>query len=348
MAMTLPRVALATDGFFAEHTPPLEHDEHEQRLAAAQQGFEHSRAAAVALRLARRDASLDEISRVHAPAFVERVLGTRGSSGWLDPDTYYSAASVDVVLRASGAALALTDSLLQGACDQGIGLWRPPGHHACADRAMGFCIFNHVAVAARHALCKGSRRVLILDWDVHHGNGTQEIFEDDPRVLFVSLHQGPPQYPGTGAATEVGRGEGRGFTVNVPLSVGAAGATYAAAFERLVLPIAEQFRPDITFVSAGYDAHMRDPLGGMCLAGPDYTWLTRRLLATLGGGEKARVGFFLEGGYDRFGLSDSVRSTIDGLYPGPEPERPPSAVSPRHATELAAAIAVQRAFWQLD
>jgi acetoin utilization deacetylase AcuC-like enzyme len=341
-----PRIALATDGFFAEHVPPHKHDEHRERLAAAQQGFERSRAAGSAIRLSARDATLDEVSRAHTPEFVERVLGTRGSSGWLDPDTYYSPASVDVALRASGAALALTDALLRGVCDQGIGLWRPPGHHACSDRAMGFCLFNHVAIAARHALRAGARRVLIVDWDVHHGNGTQEIFEDDPRVLFISTHQGPPQYPETGAASEVGRDEGRGFTVNVPLSVGADGATYAAVFERLLLPIAEQFQPDITFVSAGYDAHVRDPLGGMCLSAGDYAWLTRRLLSTLGGGESARVGFFLEGGYDRHGLGDSVRSTVDALFPSSEPERPASALLPRHAAELATALGVQRTYWQ--
>jgi acetoin utilization deacetylase AcuC-like enzyme len=342
-----PRIALSTEGFFAEHVPPPEHDERRERLAAAQSGFSRSRAQASALRLPARDASLEEVGRVHTPAFVERVLGTRGQSGFLDPDTYYSPASVDVALRASGAALALTDALLQGACQQAFGLWRPPGHHACADRALGFCLFNHAAIAARHALQKGARRILIVDWDVHHGNGTQEIFEHDPEVLFVSLHQGLPQYPQTGAAHETGCGEGRGFTVNVPLSVGADGATYAAAFERLVLPIAEQFAPDLCFVSAGYDAHERDPLGGMSLCAADYAWLTQALVQTLGGTSQARIAFFLEGGYDRRGISESLQSTVDALFPDCSAPRPRARVRPRHAAELAHAERVQSAYWKL-
>jgi acetoin utilization deacetylase AcuC-like enzyme len=273
------------------------------------------------------------------------VLATRAASGWLDPDTYHSPASVDVALRASGAALALTDALLDGACEQAFGIWRPPGHHACADRAMGFCLFNHVAVAAQHALQRGARRVLILDWDVHHGNGTQQIFEGDPRVLFISLHQGRPQYPETGAATEVGCGEGRGFTVNVPLSVGADGATYDAVFRRLVLPIAEVYRPDITLVSAGYDAHERDPLGGMCLRSEDYGHLTRLLLNALGGRREARIGFFLEGGYDRRGLTESIRCTADALFDTGAQTSFPTSLGRRHAAELSAALAAQAPYW---
>jgi acetoin utilization deacetylase AcuC-like enzyme len=345
--MATPRIALATDEFFADHVPPQQHDEDPPRLAAARRGFERSRAASVAQLLPARNATADELARAHSPGFIAAVLGRRASSGWLDPDTYHSPASVDVALRASGAALALTDALMSGACDQGFGLWRPPGHHACADRAMGFCLFNHVAVAAHHALARGARRVLILDWDVHHGNGTQAIFDAEPRVLFISLHQGRPQYPETGAAGEVGLGEGRGFSVNVPFSVGASGATYDAAFRRLVLPIVEQYRPELTLVSAGYDAHERDPLGGMCLRSEDYGHLTRLLIEALGGPGAARVAFFLEGGYDRRGLSDSIQSTADALL-----DRAPCApqteqLSRRHAAELEAARAAQADHWRL-
>jgi acetoin utilization deacetylase AcuC-like enzyme len=345
-ALASPRIALSTDDFFAEHLQPRNHDERRERLGAAQQGLELSRAARLVDRLPPRDASLDELSRAHTPAFVEHVLGTRGESGFLDPDTFYSPASADVARRASGAALALTDALLSGRCDQAIGLWRPPGHHATADRALGFCLFNHVAIAARHAQAQGARRVAIVDWDVHHGNGTQEIFERDADVLFISIHQGPPQYPETGAATETGLSNGRGFTVNIPLSVGADGATYAAAFERLVLPIIEQFQPDVSFVSAGYDAHERDPLGGMCLSAEDYAWMTHRLVDTLGGARRARVAFFLEGGYDRQALTASVRSTVDALLPGASPTIARRALHPRHERELAVAENVQRAFWR--
>jgi len=345
-------LALATDTFFAEHVSPPHHDEDPARLYAAQRGFERSRAAQTAARLVGRDATADELVRAHTPAFIEQVLATRGGSGWLDPDTYFSPASAEVALRSTGSALVLTETLLSGRHRQGIGLWRPPGHHSPADRALGFCLFNHVAVAARHARQLGAARVLIVDWDVHHGNGTQDIFESDPSVLFISIHQGRPQYPETGACDETGRGAGRGYTVNLPLSIGAGGAAYAAAFERVILPIAEQYKPDLTLVSAGYDAHERDALGGMCLRAEDYAWFTRRLLQTLGGPDAARVGFFLEGGYDRTALTESVAATIDAIVaPGTQasatatPSRGP--ISARHAAELAIIEETQRAFWTL-
>jgi acetoin utilization deacetylase AcuC-like enzyme len=343
-------LAVVTDALCAEHVAPPNHDEDPERLFAAQRGFEASRCAATALRLSPRDATRDELARAHTPAFIEQVLATRGASGWFDPDTYYSPASAAVALRASGAALALTDAVLDGRCHQGMGLWRPPGHHACADRALGFCIFNHVAVAARHAQARGARRVLILDWDVHHGNGTQEIFESDPGVLYISLHQGRPQYPETGAPGETGAGDGRGYTVNLPLGIGADGATYATAFERVVLPIVEQYQPDLSFVSAGYDAHERDPLGGMCLRSEDYAWMTRQLVRALGG-ERARIAFCLEGGYHRHALTDAVRSTLDALATGDDVPDPRTADRPlrrRHAAELSAIEAVQKSFWKLE
>jgi acetoin utilization deacetylase AcuC-like enzyme len=343
-------LAVVTDALCAEHVAPPHHDEDPERLFAAQRGFERSRCANSALRLAPRDATFQELARAHTPAFIEQVLATRGASGWFDEDTYYSPASAAVALRATGAALVLTDAVLDGRCQQGVGLWRPPGHHACADRALGFCIFNHVAVAARHAQQRGARRILVLDWDVHHGNGTQDIFESDPGVLYISLHQGRPQYPQTGAPNDIGRGDGRGYTVNLPLTVGADGTTYATAFERVVLPIVEQYKPDFTFVSAGYDAHERDPLGGMCLRSEDYAWMTRVLIHVLGGREHARVAFCMEGGYHRQALEDAVCSTLDALatsHDVPDPRTPARSLRPRHAAELAAIEEVQRSFWKL-
>jgi acetoin utilization deacetylase AcuC-like enzyme len=343
-------LAVVTDALCAQHVAPLNHDEDPARLLAAQRGFERSRCADSALRLSPRDATLEELTRAHTPRFIERVLETRGGSGWFDPDTYYSPASAAVALRASGAAVVLTDAVLDGRCQQGIGLWRPPGHHASAELARGFCIFNHVAVAARHAQRRGAERILILDWDVHHGNGTQEIFESDPGVLYISLHQGRPQYPQTGAPDEVGNGDGRGYTVNLPLAIGADGATYASAFERVVLPIVEQYRPDLTFVSAGYDAHERDPLGGMCLRSEDYAWLTRQLVSSLGGEQHARIAFCLEGGYHRQALTDAVQTTLDALATQDDVADPRTAgreLRVRHAAELAAIEALQGSFWKL-
>jgi len=346
-------LAIATDETCVEHVAPPDHgahDEDPERYLAAQRGY--ARCAALAAQntqqISTREATLDELARVHTPAFIEKVLASRGQTGWFDPDTYHSPKTADVALRSTGAALALTEALLGDTIRQGFGLWRPPGHHSTADQALGFCLFNHVAVAARQAQRLGASRVLVVDWDVHHGNGTQDIFESDPSVLYISTHQGRPQYPETGAADEVGQGEGRGFTVNLPLSIGADGETYAEAFERVILPIVEQYKPDLTLVSAGYDAHVRDPLGGMCLTANDYAWMTQALVRTLGGPERARIGFYLEGGYDRTALADSVQSTLDALHthePIPRPQG--RGLRPRHSEELALIERVQNVYWKL-
>jgi acetoin utilization deacetylase AcuC-like enzyme len=343
-------LAIATEPSCVEHVAPPNHDEDPERFIAAQRGYARSRPAQHAQQIATREATLDELARVHTDAFIEKVVGSRGQTGWFDPDTYYSPKTADVALRSTGAALSLTEALLGDTTRQGFGLWRPPGHHSTADQALGFCLFNHVAVAARHAQRLGAQRILILDWDVHHGNGTQDIFEADPSVLYISTHQGRPQYPETGAADEVGKGEGRGFTVNLPMSIGADGTTYAVAFERVILPIVSQYDPDLTLISAGYDAHVRDPLGGMCLTASDYGWMTQQLVKTLGGPEHARIGFYLEGGYDRTALADSVQSTLDALHgqdPIPDPRTKTRGLRPRHAEELALFERVQDVYWKL-
>ena len=230
-----PALCLADDALFDEHVSPPGHPERPARLGAARQGVGDAAVAGLAATLAARDASLDELARVHTAEYVESLAAIEGKSGHLDADTFFSPRSYAAARRASGAALALADALLDGTADYAFGLMRPPGHHARPGQSMGFCMLNHVAVAASHARSRGARRVVVLDWDVHHGNGTEEIFESDPEVLYISLHQSP-QYPGTGAVTDVGSGNGTGFTVNVPLAAGADNAVYAAAFERVVLP----------------------------------------------------------------------------------------------------------------
>ena len=345
MSEPTPKLCLADDALFDEHVSPPGHPERPERLTAARQGLLDSPLAATAPTLQARDASLDEISLVHSPGYVASLSRTSGKAGHLDADTFYSPRSFAAARRATGAALALSDVLLDAEADFGFGLMRPPGHHARPEQSMGFCLINHVAVAARHALGRGARRVVILDWDVHHGNGTEEIFERSPEVLYISLHQSP-QYPGTGAVTDVGRAEGQGYTVNVPLSAGAGNEVYAAAFERLVLPIIEQFAPDLTLVSAGYDAHRRDPLGGMQLDGAGYAWMTRRLLETVRRGPGHRIGFLLEGGYDLQGVRESVAHTLDALSE-PAPSISSETVSARHEAEVAAALRVQSAYWRL-
>ena len=340
-----PRLCLADDTLFDEHLSPSGHPERPQRLSAAREGVEACSAAAGAERLAPRDATLDELVRVHTPAYLEQLQQISGKSGYLDADTFYTPRSLDAALRASGAALALTDALLDGRADYGFGLLRPPGHHARPGNGMGFCLLNHAAVAARHALARGAKRVVILDWDVHHGNGTEEIFDASPEVLYISLHQSP-QYPGTGAATDTGSREGWGYTVNVPLAAGADNDVYVAAFERLLLPVIEQFAPDFTLVSAGYDAHRRDPLGGMELDADGYAWMTRRLLDTVRRGPGHRVAFLLEGGYDLTGVRESVQHTLGALFQAPPAIEPGAKLSSRHEHELAAALRCQREYWR--
>lgn len=295
------------------------------------------------------DATDDELARVHDPAYIESLGHMAGQSGYLDSDTFLSPSSVAAARRAAGSALALTRALHRGDTSLGIALPRPPGHHALADRAMGFCLLNNVAIAAAEARRLGRERVLVLDWDVHHGNGTEAIFYDDPTVLFVSLHQ-YPNYPGTGAASDTGSGEGRGRTVNVPLPPGGGDAVYRAAFQRVVLPIIEQFAPELTLVSCGFDAHARDPLAQMQLSASAYARMTSDLLGVLQG---RPLGVVLEGGYDLEALTesaDAVASTLLAAAAGSDSS--PSIGQPadifQEETQALAQIAkTQSSFWQL-
>src|SRR5215471_1335046 len=209
--------------------------------------------------VAPRAATHEQLARVHDAEYIQRISETTGQALALDPDTYTSPDSYEVALLAAGAAIDAVERVMSGSHVRALALVRPPGHHAEREHAMGFCLFNNVAVAAAHARTLGASRVAIVDYDVHHGNGTQHVFELDPAVLYCSVHQ-YPYYPGTGAATEIGSGAGRGFTVNLPLEGGAADDDYRLAFEEVVTPVLWQFKPDLVLVSAGFDAHERDPL----------------------------------------------------------------------------------------
>ena len=269
-----------------------------------------------------RPATDVELARVHTPDYVGELAATVGQRVRLDPDTYTSAESYDVALHAAGAGVAaVAHTLAEGT--PAIAFVRPPGHHAEQDRAMGFCLFNNVAVAAASARAAGLNRVAVLDYDVHHGNGTQWMFYDDPSVLYVSLHQ-YPFYPGTGAATDVGRGDGIGFTLNVPLEAGAGDADYDRAMRELVGPVVTAFAPELVLLSAGFDAHTRDPLGGMRLSTGGYAALTahvHRLAASCCHGRLAAV---TEGGYDLTALDACLESTLTYLSAGPQASPPPS------------------------
>jgi acetoin utilization deacetylase AcuC-like enzyme len=269
-----------------------------------------------------RPATTAEMVRVHAPAYLEGLQRfCEDGGGHLDADTYATSASWEAARTAAGAGLVAVDTLTERGTGVAFVAARPPGHHALADASMGFCLVNSVAVAAAHLVARGER-VLILDWDVHHGNGTQALFWNDPSVLYVSLHQFPC-YPGTGRADEVGGPAARGAILNVPLPPGTTGDVVDLAVDRLVAPVVDDFAPSWVLVSAGFDAHRADPLADLSLSAGDFA----RLATAVAGFAPApgRTVLFLEGGYDLGALRTSVTATLGALVgAGPAAEAPTS------------------------
>ena len=254
-------------------------------------------------------AAIEAIERVHAPELVARVMSATGQSLRLDADTVMSPGSAHAALRACGAAVAAVDAVLSGATRRAFCAVRPPGHHATADTAMGFCLFNAVAVAAAHALAAhGLARVAIADFDVHHGNGTQAIFGQDPRVLYLSSHQSP-LYPGTGQASE----NGVGNVVNAPLAPGVGGQGFRAAWRDHLLPALEAFTPQLVLVSAGFDGHRLDPLADLGLEAEDYGWIGAELGASADRHAAGRLVSLLEGGYSLTALRECSVAHLRGL-----------------------------------
>jgi acetoin utilization deacetylase AcuC-like enzyme len=255
-------------------------------------------------------ASEEVLARVHDPGYIAglRDFAARGG-GWLDGDTYVGPASFNVATLAAGAGLAAVDAALDGSARRGFVLARPPGHHATPRRGMGFCLFNSIAIAAAHALDRGLARVLIVDWDVHHGNGTQDAFYETDAVLFISTHQSP-LYPGTGSVSERGAGRGEGYTINLPLAAGSDDEVYTEVFDQVVLPAARAYRPELVLVSAGFDAHAGDPLANMRLTESGFAALARRVAAVADEHADGRLIAFLEGGYDPVALAASVVAAL--------------------------------------
>jgi acetoin utilization deacetylase AcuC-like enzyme len=291
---------------FVEHTTPPGHPERPERadvfdlVAAA-----HRRSGGVVRepRLATRQ----ELALVHTPAYLDRIAATAGRATMLDADTFTSPESHEIALLAAGAAIDAARHAVQ-AGEAAMAMVRPPGHHAEPDRAMGFCLYNNIALAAAALRADGVSRVAIVDIDVHHGNGTQAAFYADPSVLYVSTHQFP-YYPGTGAADEKGEGAGRGATLNLPLEAGTRDAEFLAAYTSDVVPALEAFRPDAILVSAGFDAHELDPLGGLRVTTAGY----RRVVSTLGDAagrlSGGRIAFVTEGGYHLSALQECLEAT---------------------------------------
>jgi acetoin utilization deacetylase AcuC-like enzyme len=294
-----------------------------------------------------RPATEAEIGRIHAAEYVTLIKETAGRAVALDPDTFTSPKTFDAAGMAAGAAVSAVDHVLEnGDGTRAFALVRPPGHHAEHARAMGFCFFNSIAIAAAHARAKGLSRVAIVDYDVHHGNGTQWSFYDDPAVLFISSHQ-YPYYPGTGAAGDIGKGSGTGFTVNLPLSAGATDADYEVAYTRVALPVLRQFRPELVLVSAGFDAHMDDPLAGMRLTSDYFGRLTRAIADVADATAHGRLVAITEGGYDLAGLASSLRASIAALTSEPGSPKPPTGETPRGEATTKAVAPQLAKYWKL-
>jgi len=297
------------DARFERHHAHGVHPERPERLEAARAGLNGAIPKAAQRAIATREATPQELASVHQGDYVDSLERELAHGfGQLDADTYYSPASREAAWHAAGGAAELVRAIAAGEARRGFALLRPPGHHAEPDRAMGFCLLNNVAVAARAAQAMGLRRIAIVDWDVHHGNGTQHAFEEDPNVLFVSLHQWP-LYPGTGAASEIGRGAGAGATLNLALPPGSGDEVYGEAFRRAVLPAIDAHRPELVLVSAGFDAHARDPLAQMELSSEAYGAMASALVERAEALGHGRVAFVLEGGYDLRALEASVAAT---------------------------------------
>ena len=331
---------IVSDPFMQRHDPGPIHPDRPERLARACEAL--SRRGDVTWRTP-LPASREILERVHGRAYLGRIERLRGKSGALDPDTYLSPDSVDAALLAVGAGIEAVTEVVQGRERQALALVRPPGHHAEADEAMGFCIFNNLAVAAAHALSDlGCQRVLVVDWDVHHGNGTQHIFSARPDLLFFSVHR-HPFYPGSGAHHEQGEAAGEGYTVNVPMPAGASDGDFVAAFDTLLGPIADRYEPDLVLVSAGFDAHRDDPLGGMLVSDDGYAAMAARVRDIADRHAGGRLVMFLEGGYDLDALCSGLDACIDSVQ-GAEPPTV-TGPSPRGAAAIAATVAQHRPRW---
>ncbi|MCP4404749.1 MAG: histone deacetylase [bacterium] len=321
------------DPVFLKHTQ-AGHPENAQRLEVILKELNGSGLLASLRQIPARAATAEEITAVHPVSRIKRVREiSRAGGGYLDPDTYTTPATYDAAVTAAGSVTALTLGVIDGTIANGFALVRPPGHHATSRRAMGFCIFNNVAIAAKAAqIQRGLERIAIVDFDVHHGNGTQDIFEDDSAVLYISSHQ-YPHYPGTGSVEEIGRGAGKGGLLNIPLSSGMGDDAVKALYTEVLTPVLRRFQPRLILVSAGYDCHWNDPLASLGLSLEGITWISHTLVDLAEELCSGRIVFALEGGYSpavlSLGVANSFRALLaqrDVVDPfGPSPRREPDA-----------------------
>ncbi len=304
-------VGIVKDWRYVRHGTEFSHPESPQRLVSIYEMLDNPDMVWKFIGIEAREASRAELELVHRPAYIDTIAATAGQAMFmLDPDTVATPETYEIARLAVGGVMNAIDTVTCRAADNAFALVRPPGHHAQPGTAAGFCVFNNIAIGARHALDRHRmERILIVDWDLHHGNGTQEIFYEDREVLYFSTHQ-YPAYPGTGTLGEIGRGKGLGYTVNVPLSPGADDGLYVRVFRDILSPIALTFRPEIILVSAGFDTYFGDPLGEMKVTPAGFACLTRVLLDLAAECCDGRLALVLEGGYHIQGLTKCVRAVL--------------------------------------
>ncbi len=305
----MKKVGFFYDEIFLLHDMPAGHPESKGRLLSIIEAARQSDLWNKLVHLSPKKADKAEVLLAHTQAYYERVLKF---TGYYDADTYISPRSVEVAHFAAGAVIAAIDSCKTGTVQRAFCAVRPPGHHAEAGRARGVCIFNNVAIGARYARQSGFKKVFIVDFDVHHGNGTQHIFEEDDTVFYFSTHE-YPHYPGTGADSERGHGKGKGFTYNIPMHYGSGDGEYHAAFNDVMSGLMKNFAPDLVLVSAGYDIHLKDPLSGIRVTNEGIRQIVRSILSSAG---DTPCIFSLEGGYNLTALAESVMITLEELLAG--------------------------------
>jgi acetoin utilization deacetylase AcuC-like enzyme len=342
------KTMLVVDRRYMNHFAGQVHPERPARIAAMIEMAEGLKRSALK-HSSPRPASRQELMLCHSEEYIAAVERTAGRERTdFDPDTHASAETWATARLAAGGVLTAVEAVLEGEAENAFAVVRPPGHHALPQRAMGFCFFNNVAVAASWLIkVRGMRRVLVLDWDVHHGNGTQEIFYESPEVLYMSTHQ-YPFYPGTGWLDQIGRGAGAGFTVNAPMPATFGDNEYLRFFDQLLLPIARQFKPEFVLISAGFDAHFRDPLGGMRITEAGFLAMTQRLQRLAGECCEGKMVAALEGGYDLRALAECGRTVIDELGRNGDEQMATAKNGQRAQPIIQRVCYFLRDHWQLD
>ncbi|HUN56010.1 MAG TPA: histone deacetylase [Smithella sp.] len=308
------KTGIVKDTRYLQHSAGFAHPESPERLAAIYEMLDNPLESWKFIHIEPRPATHKEIETIHSPSYVEFIASTAGKrSVYLDPDTATSPETYEIAKLAVGGVCNAIDSVMDGKVDNAFAFVRPPGHHAEKDSAAGFCVFNNIAIGAMHAISKYNlKRILIVDWDLHHGNGTQHSFYGDKRILYFSTHQ-YPYYPGTGDLQEIGRGQGEYYTINVPLCMGAGDSSFVRIFHKILQPVAEEFKPELILLSAGFDTYFQDPLGGMRVTPRGFAAMTRILLNIADKSCQGRLVAVLEGGYHVVGLTKSVKAVLEEM-----------------------------------